>query len=698
MWSPTAEVPLPSNQGHWTQHGHTNQSQSCDRTNYSPYKEFSHILEASHITFAGKNAVTQCTSLSDHPSPVVDDVTQGLLTPRQGCSRCAQINGIRESLKGVEASYLEEIAHLKRLIAQVDAERVDAANRAERALQAFDRSRQHNLTKDREIQELVGQLRQTEDKLQRSEYELASLRHRYANDIAFYHQRESFFFTETERCGRVALTSMESGWRTALQAKYVSIVEMGRREQHRSFVSHCELPDSPRGSVGLLSTCCGLSPSPMHQRSPSITRRIEPRTSEEGGNAMSTLKGGLLTELRQSKKVVDELNEKLKLELGAKEEQIKSLQQQLDIRDEGFLQLSREHATDAELAGEMQEEIDDMLRTEVWLTQSCERHRLEVEALEERNHVLQWLLRHHLASLPKKCLNPHEGTPEKQNLAPLQWTQGTFSPLVCNQGNRMGPLMSRNTDEESNEGLRAVVSQAVTETLQKVLQAQLLPLKLSVESIRTRSDELHASMKKAVEVMHHGTEPPLTIADEMKNEHTNFLSDTRQMLRELIASMDPAKAGDVATLRGALQKVARLTSHNSKIMDDKLNDILACQSAVATQLAMAAVPHIEEELHDAPPLEISAAVSPCKREGDISSTAAAASAGSGKASCESKQVRFELAEDDAQSKGRGVSGASFSGSTLPSHVWDVVESDDESIPPPPTAAVTRRTPYDIDEV
>ncbi|EKF32075.1 hypothetical protein MOQ_004080 [Trypanosoma cruzi marinkellei] len=672
--------------------------------NSPPMDDFSHVLRAAHINFGhvspGASSITATGTVREQPSPIVDRITQGLLASSLGCARCAQIDGIRESLKCVEASYLGEIAQLRRIVGQIDGERMDAVNRMEQTLLTFERSRQQSLSKDCEIHSLIGQLQQMEDRSQRLEYELDSLRQLYRREVAFYHQRETFLFLENERCARAALSSLEEGWRSALEARHLSVMEVDgkshRSYPHQNFTSLTFSYENEGGS----SMRGGPSPGLARSLPPSITRQAEKNRNGGGGSKNSDIKGGLLTELWQSKRTLNEVNEKLQRELRAKEDQISTLRQQLSLREVSLVQSSEERAEEDNLKREMQEEIDDMLRTEVFLTQMCERHRLETEAMEGRVHLLQWLQQRHVLFSQERNLMCLKRTPEKQGLTEKVWTPGTIpfsissnddvqSDLYVNRSKYS--LSCQQQQQHDDDELYAVVSQAVSETLQSVLHHQPLPIKRTAKAICATENEIKNNTNNFAQKMHHDEDDNVINAAGISASYEKFLDDIRRVLQEFCAANPPREIVGLSPLLGALKKVARLTSHNAKVMDDKLNDILILQSAVARQLALLTTPSAGRRVDEPPSSNVSATAS-------LSIVDAGVAGANKKASPFFSRVHSEPLKLDTLPAGKDEGNAPVILQAKPSHEWDVADSDDESIPPIPVFSSLRKTPYDVDEL
>ncbi|KAF5223298.1 hypothetical protein ECC02_003576 [Trypanosoma cruzi] len=665
--------------------------------NSPPIDDFSHVLSAAHINFGhvspGASSITATGTVREQPSPIVEHITQGLLASSLGCARCAQIDGIRESLKCVEASYLGEIAQLRRMVGQIDGERMDAVNRMEQTLLTFERGRQQSLSKDCEIQSLIGQLQQMEDRSQRLEYELDSLRQLYRREIAFYHQREMFLFLENERCARAALSSTEDGWRSALEARHFSLVEVDgeiyRSYPHQNFLFLNLSKENEGGS----SMRGGLSPGLARSLPPSITRDAGKNRNGGVGSKTSDIKGGLLTELWQSKRTLNELNEKLQRELRAREDQISTLRQQLSAREESLVQSSEERAEEDNLKREMQEEIDDMLRTEFFLTQMCERHRLETEAMEGRAHLLQWLLQRHVLFSQERNLMCLERTPEKQGLTEKVWTPGTLPFSIYSNVdvkpdvyvNRSKYSLSCQQQQQPDE-LYAVVSQAVSETLQSVLPHQPFAIKKTAEAIYATEDELHNNSNNFARKMHYDEDDNVINAS-----HEKLPGDVRRVLQEFCVANPPQEIVDLSPVLDALKKVARMTSHNAKVMDDKLNDMLILQSAVARQLALLTTPPAGKQVDESPSSNISATAS-------LSIVDAGVAGANNKASPIFRRAHSKPPKLDTSPAGRGEGNAPVILQAKPSHEWDVEDSDDESIPPIPVFSSLRKTPYDADEL
>ncbi|KAF8284078.1 hypothetical protein TcBrA4_0055880 [Trypanosoma cruzi] len=670
--------------------------------NSPPIDDFSHVLRAAHVNFGhvspGASSITANGTVREQPSPIVERITQGLLASSLGCARCAQIDSIRESLKCVEASYLGEIAQLRRMVGQIDGERMDAVNRMEQTLLTFERGRQQSLSKDYEIQSLIGQLQQMEDRSQRLEYELDSLRQLYRREIAFYHRREMFLFLEYERCARAALSSTEDGWRSALETRHLSVVEVDGKI-HRSYPHQNFLfLDFSKENEGGSSMRGGLSPGLARSLPPSITRDVGKNRNGGGGSKTSDIKGGLLTELWQSKRTLNELNEKLQRELRAREDQISTLRQQLSVREESLVQSSEERAEEDNLKREMQEEIDDMLRTEFFLTQTCERHRLETEAMEGRAHLLQWLLQRHVLFSQERNLMCLERTPEKQGLTEKVWTPGTLPFFISSNDdvkpdvyvNRSKYSLSCQQQQQPDE-LYAVVSQAVSETLQSVLTHQPFLIKRTAEAICATEDELHNNSNNFVQKMHYDEDDKVINAAGINASHEKLLGDVRRVLQEFCAANPPQEIVDLSPVIDALKKVARLTSHNAKVMDDKLNDMLILQSAVARELALLTTPSAGRRVDESPSSNVSATAS-------LSIVDAGVAGANNKASPISRRTHSKPLKLDKSPAGRGEGNAPVILQAKPSHEWDVAESDDESIPPIPVFSSLRKTPYDADEL
>ncbi|ORC91849.1 uncharacterized protein TM35_000054450 [Trypanosoma theileri] len=716
MWGQTEDISGFSYQGQHQQQQQQQQQRYLQRTNDDDntmcpsLNDFSHIIEAAHITLSTTGIAAQSFnvlnfSASDQPSLSVDSVTEGLLTPRKGCSRCAHLGSIRETLKSVESSYLEEISQLKRMINQIDSERVDAVNRSEKILSGFDRCRQQILSKDHEIQVLRGQLRQVEDNLQRSEYEIASMRHLHMRDVAFFNQREILFFSENEQYARAAILSLEANCWSEIFTKFMN--EWSPIQKMEGLSLSCRWQEVPgvsligsNNSSGIeehSSFGGGLSPSPVQIRSPSITRYAETTRVNNMGVLKPAFKGGLLTELRESKRNADELNEKLQCELTKKETLISNLKHQLSIREESIRRLSQESTEGEKLNKEMQEEIDDMLRTEVLLTQKCERHSLETQAMEERLEVLYFFIRQNTI-LPEKHIDSVLRTPEKQTLAALKLTPKFIgTPPNLFNGRSMIESSSQCSGNGLSEDVAILVSRTVEDTVQKVMQGHLLPLKLSVESIRASSDELHRTMRKAVEDSYHHEDPSKKIIEELKKEFGGFITDIKDILQSYTTIVNTKdEKVEIANLRSTLKKVARLMSHNAKVMDDKLNDILLCQSAVARQRAVSdVISSVEGKVYDIEPLNASSTLTSSGVE--VSTTVSPVPNIEKTVSPKSKHVRFDLTHYDSSLTGEKHDNTLFNTSVPLSHEWDVEVSDDETVPSPPASSIKRRTPYDIDD-
>ncbi|ESL08836.1 hypothetical protein TRSC58_03455 [Trypanosoma rangeli SC58] len=716
MWGPMAaaeaeEVSALSCEETQSHHAHNTATTTACGAEYSHSSscgDFSHIMRATHINFSHANPEASSSTATgmtrDQLSPVVDHLTKGLLAPSMGCPRCAQINGIRESLKSVEASYLREIAQLGRVVQQMDAERVDAVNRTEQTLLSLDRSRQLNLSRDCEIQSLSGQLRQIEDELQRLKYELTSLRQLYRRDVAFYHRREVLFLLENERCARAAVSSSEAGWHSALEAMYSSVLEVHQKR-------HCFYPSrsvetlrSPRLSEGRRFMRNGPSITSPHSLPPSITRYVDKHGGGDSGSGSVTpgKKGGLLTELWKAKETLNKLNDKLQRDLTAKEEQIASLQQQLSLRAENRAQSSQDRVDGDSFVQEMQDEIDDMLQTELFLTQMCGRHRLEADAMEERVYLLRWLhqqqqQKQHPHGLPPQTqpLYCDHRTLENQGSPELIWTPPHFLHAEENieldvhvnggSGSQL-PCLKQPLDE-----LCASVSGALSKTLESVLHDQLLPFKRYVESLHSSDDELRNSLKKVVQTMLQDGHDNVMHAARINERQEKFISDMQCILQEFYAANLTQAHGGLTSLREALKKVARLTSHNAKVMDDKLNDILTSQSAVARQLTLLTVPSIQRRTDASPTLRCSAAVSPSALDSGCLDASPNTLLGS-------KRVHAEFVDVDVAPPGHTGANAPVAVPTLPSHEWDVMDSDDESVPSLPVFSTARKTPYDVDDV
>ncbi|KAH9586428.1 hypothetical protein LSM04_001567 [Trypanosoma melophagium] len=716
MWGQTEDISgfsyLQQQQQQRQQQMHMQGTHDDDNSICPPFNDFSHIVEAANIKLSTTGMTAQSFNVlnlsgSDQPSLSVESVTQGLLTQSKGCSRCAHLGNIRETLKSVESSYLEEISQLKRMLNQIDGERVDAVNRTEHILLAFDRSRQQILAKDHEIQILRGQLRQAEDNLQRCEYELSSLKHLHMRDIAFFNQREILFFSENEQYARIAIMSSEANSLSELHTRFFSLWNpIHKMESFSPAYRQCEAAvlsfinsNNTSGAEESSSLGDGLSPSPVKPLSPFITRHAETTRLYNMGVLKPVLKGGLLTELRQSKKNADELNEKLQCELSKKENQISNLKHQLVVQEESIHRLSQESSEAEKLTREMQEEIDDMLRTELLLTQKCERHSLETQAMEERLKVLYFFIHQQNGTLSEKQSKSVLKTPEKQqSLAALKLTQrfvGTPPSLFHGHSGIESTLQCGANG--ITEDMATLVSQTVADAVQRVLQGHLLPLKLSVESIRASSDELHRTMRKAVEGSYCDTDLSKLTIEEIKKEFGIFINDIKNVLQNCTTVVNTQdEKVNIAKLRFTLKKVARMMSHNAKVMDDKLNDILLCQSAVARQRAVADVLSPDEvKVYDIIPQNGSTTLTPSGVE--VPTTISPVSCREKMVTPKSKHVRFDLTHYDSPLSGVFPDNTMFNTSVALSHEWDVEVSDDESVPPPPASSFKRKTPYDIDD-
>ncbi|RNF02988.1 hypothetical protein TraAM80_06038 [Trypanosoma rangeli] len=350
----------------------------------------------------------------------------------------------------------------------------------------------------------------------------------------------------------------------------------------------------------------------------------------------------------------------------------------------------------------MQEEIDDMLQTELLLTQMCERHRLEAEAMEERVYLLQWLhqqqkQKQHPHDLPpqKQPLYSANRTLERQGSPELPWTPPHF--LYAKENIGLDVYVNGGSDsqlpcqKQPLDELCAAVSGALSKTLESVLHDQLLPFKRSVESLRSSDDELCNSLKKVVQTMLHDGHDNVMHATRINERQEKFIGDMQRILQEFYAANLPQTHDGLTSLREALKKVARLTSHNAKVMDDKLNDILTSMSAVARQLTFLTIPSIQRRTDASPTLRCSAAVS-------LSAVDSGRLDASPNTLLGLKRVHAELVDSDAAPPEHTGASAPVAVPTLPSHEWDVMDSDDESVPSLPAFSTARKTPYDVDDL
>ncbi|KAG8348146.1 hypothetical protein TRVL_01032 [Trypanosoma vivax] len=579
--------PLPGQdgQGRW----------SCDPTSLSPQRDFDCVLAPSCIAHANTGRRSQSAAigspLRERPLAGVASLVQSLQVPGMDCRMCAQISSVRESLRNVEESYLREIEQLQQLVSQFEVERRNALKQVEASHAAFGRSREMNMVKDREIQALGGQVRQLEERLQRAEYEMSSVRRINSNDVAFYHQKEMMLFGESESNAREAVTSAEAAWWCVLMEKWAnttSAAGKGSVSPVDGFRSGSPLPCSGRNARS--SSRGSVSRDRSLQRCPSITR--ESYACREGDEPldMHTIGGGRFVEQHQPTKRSDELHLKMRRELESKNKLIDNLKQQLSEKEKMLKQCSQ-NSFDETLVVEMQEEIDDMLLNELQLTQSCQRSVLEAEAAEERVQALQWLLQKHTTSglerrhaTPQRVLtftSPHPVTPETLP------RHVDLHSLGSQRGRGLSVLHGE---------LQGIIKDAVMETLKDGLQSHLLPLKLSVDSLRAHSEELVGRVREGMEMAKSSATTPLIDAlDTLKREQAVFMDDVKRLFSEFgagSATTATAAAQELSQLRQTFVKMARLTTRNDKIMDDKLNDILLCQSAAARQVVLATMPPV----------------------------------------------------------------------------------------------------------
>ncbi|RNF21153.1 uncharacterized protein Tco025E_03596 [Trypanosoma conorhini] len=659
--------------------------------------DFSHILSAAHINFSHANpeasSSTATGKMRGLPSPAVDYFTHGLNAPNVGCPSCAQFDDIRESLKSVEASYLGEIAQLRRMVEQADAERVDSVNRLEQTLLDLDRSRQLNLSRDCEIQLLSGQLRQVKDGSQRLEYELASLRQLYMSDVALYQQREVDFFLESERRARVAVALTEEGWRSAVEARCSSAVEVGRRRRCSHPSQSVGALCSPRVSNGLSSMRDRPSTSSAPPLKLSITRHVGKHGGGGGGGWGSGItpggKGGLLTELRQSNNTLTELNNKLQRELGVKEDQIALLRQQLPLQAEGPARPRQQGVDEDSLEREMQEKIEEMYLDEIFLAQTCERHRLEAEAMEERVHLLHWLQQQLHGEPPRKQLvESAQRTPEEEE-PPEPRLRRRFG-YYLGGGASMYEVLCKMLEQQQRD-MRVFLFEEVPGTLQGALREQLPGFKQSVESHYLGEGGLRSNLGKVAQTPRrdeHGNVLPAARTDESRGKNVVYIQGVPQ---QFCAANPPQASGGLAFLYDAVKKMLRSMSRNANVMCGKLNDIIVSNSAVARQLTLLTIPSAQRRAAASPSRKCSATASPSVADTRFLDASTQTSSGS-------KQFHFELDNfDAAPPPGNAAANAPVASPMPPSHEWDVMDSGDESIPPLPLSSTERKAPYDVDD-
>ncbi|CBH16907.1 hypothetical protein, conserved [Trypanosoma brucei gambiense DAL972] len=710
MWFPAETVPSSARKEGVTPRDNGGLlSIGCDCACHSPPRDFSHILESSHVTFANSSRGVSYKGI-DPPVRMRSSIgsgarTQDLQVSSTSRRKRAKTSNNRGALHGVEESYLQEIDHLQQLAKQFDEERSEAVDRAEEMRAAYERSRQQSILKEREIQSLGDQMHRLQDKLHRAEYQLTSVQSICRRDAEFHREQQLLLFEENERNTREALVFAEASWRTVIQERCSNTMSALAHKQYSSVERHSEeLGVAHHGCRSEKTWNQAYTDRPVScpaQRCTSTSRQYSGQQEEDCWATPATgMKSTLLAELHQSKKRADETIEQLKRELEEKEEVIASLRNQLNLQEEGLQKVPRAGGSDESLMMEMQAEIDDLLLNELLLTHSCERYALETEAMEELTYALRWLLQQHAFALQEAPFITPQRTPAGSKQPVLPRTPGT-SPHLVEVHSAASPGCNDVTTSVAE--MRAIVGDTVLEVIKKELQGCLLPIRLSVESMRASSEELIGDLRKAVRDAGYNAPqltPSITMG-EIKSEHAALLRNIQRSLDDMNTTVAPPLCTELKQLRETVVKVGRLTAHNNKVMDDKLSDILNCQSAVSRQMILSALPCDEKlDFCRTPVAECSTTVPPAKVSLSREGANAISSVGGG-LNYNAENVLSDGGNESGVSikktQSHESSGA-YVDSTGPAfHDWDVESSDSKFMVPSMDVPIIRKTPYDIED-
>nr|CCC94648.1 conserved hypothetical protein [Trypanosoma congolense IL3000] len=673
--------------------------ENCECAHHSPAHDFSHILESPHVTFSSSSnglcppGAESC--ISGQPPCCSSDSVPRLQADSVRCQMCAQISGARRPFQVAEVSYLKEIGNLRGLAKQFDSERSEAIDQAETLRRAYERQRQQSVLKEREFQLLEDKVHRLQDKLQRTECQLASVQSICRRDARFHRDQELLLFEESFHNAREALISMEASWRMVLYERWAHSTcsppvgghsPRGTRCSGRSVTPCSSGRNGGGGAAVWMHDCMERPRSTAGSNCPSITRYTSERPEESPATSASAMNSGISLQLQQSKRSADETIKKLQRDLDDKNDIINSLQDRLANLEAEMDGLVSSRKVDESLVVDMQAEIEDMVLNELLLTHSCQRHALEAEAAEELSNCLWWMLQQHNSIASTNQFSTPLRTPatKRQNILPK--TPETLPHFIENSVSgspRFHALGSSVSD------VCAMVSDTVLETMRKELQSHLLPLKLSVESMRASSEELARNAENTLRAARAdiSLSSPAVTLDDIRAAHTSlkdFIQQNLSGLGSAIRSYDPA---ELNRLREAVVKLGRLSAHNSKIMDDKLNDILNCQSAVSRHVVLSSLP-CGEGLGTARTPE----------------TASPTAAGNTKGSTRKDESELGVSHGQCEKGGdkiRQPFNNSGTGSHLISaafHDWDVESACSGLTALSVDASAVRKTPYDADDI
>ncbi|EPY21100.1 hypothetical protein AGDE_14291 [Angomonas deanei] len=551
------------------------------------------------------------------------------------CAECHQRRMIIESLKRADTANVQNIETLQQSLQQVTEERDVVLARNTKLLETLESARLQDLVKEREFRSLQNEVARLADKLEHEQFEHNRLKEGCVAEQNYFLASSILFLECLEESQRTAIASSCTLWyeRTAhafrnpvrkppVSAPYTTAASGGRAS-----VYGCGMPEkgcvSPRYAPSSAARSC------RHEKVAVATAPSDERTT-----------------------------------IDALEAQLRSASLRISTQQERISELFEQ----AQLVEEMQVEIEDLILNELCLRETVSRQTIEGEQCD------QWLLVHqlfHSSPVPPKpqseaagladtpALVPSFGAASKFHKYQMGYKRRHVDPL-CTGGEEVGTEVA--TDNTFPNPF--VSSQWRQDPSAEIMSA--------LESIQSKLDCVGA-----------GDSSPS--AESGEREWVRGMEDS---LRHLYAKVESLEA-PLTRLSGTQDEMWIDLKKGVSGLLRVQNEIFLKVSAMSFALEGASNP--TPTVCNAPSKEPSTqsgryslpGISPDRREGSQPSSDVSKGTSFPMPVFSADQIRLQRPnEPELIDDVFNPSAISFN--TLPSHVFDIVDSDDEHIPPVPS--------------
>jgi hypothetical protein len=145
------------------------------------------------------------------------------------CPRCAHLSKLEESLSAVDDQYRAELEHLRRMVAQVDADRLDVVHRLKVSQDDVEILRSQVLEKERQSSEWRQRAVVAEEELSAAQRVHSSAQWEWERRVVFALETMMYALATTETDARLNLVACEQASRSALW----SVADAGQLELRR---------------------------------------------------------------------------------------------------------------------------------------------------------------------------------------------------------------------------------------------------------------------------------------------------------------------------------------------------------------------------------------------------------------------------------------------------------------------------------